>query len=86
MQEPQGENRAGIARQNREAIGSNFETLLEQLATAGVLEGIAVSDKMPFISAFSIDGPKENIERLRQYLKESGIGNLMKNIDVEAIE
>ncbi len=86
LQEPRGENHKEIARQNGEAITGNFDARLQQLETAGVLEGITVYAKMRFVSCLSVDGPKEKIERLQQYLRESGLGDLCENVELQVIQ
>ena len=85
LQEPRGENYKEIAKQNGEAITSNFDARVQQLEAAGVLEGITVYAKMRFVSCLSIDGPQEKIEQLQQYLRNNGIGDLCENNELQVV-
>ncbi len=86
LQEPRGENHKEIAKQNGEAITGNFDSRVEQLEAAGVLEGIKVYAKMRFVSCLSVDGPKEKIDRLQQYLRENGLGDLCENVELQVVQ
>lgn len=86
LQEACGEHHKEIGRQNEEAITSNFDARFEQLTAAGVLEGITVYAKMRFASCLSIDGPKDKVEKLQQFLKENGIGDLCEDVELKVIQ